>query len=574
MSRVSRPPQPHDNAAAPGPASAPSPAPARDSATAVLAVQDVADLEPLRRGGPRLLSDRALPGTHAPVRWVHVIETTDATGLLGGGEFVLSTVRILDSALAEGRGDEAASAFLDGIQRAGAVALAVEVLAGREPVVRVLRAAAAHRDLPVYLLTRQIRFVAVTQEAHRRIVARQLEELETDRRIHEVFTHLTLEATPVQRIVAEAGRLLGAEVAWSPDAASSSPGAEADGAVPVVVAGERAGWLRADAVAAPAGTLRSTVLERAAQAMALTLLSERSRRDQKRQAETALLYELRRSGTTDEESAWRRAHELGIGLLRREVLSDAVPTAWWPVLLRWGAAVPGVASGSTDDHRAGGAVLDALARALEQERATALAGRWGAASVAVLVPLASPGEDGPLLDRVLATLERRLGAEMSVVAGVSAPGPGLVGAAGRLDEAGMVAEAALSLGPRTSGVTAGDGDPEGSRAARPRLYHRAQDVRLRGLLAMVREDERVQLFARAELGPLLEPGRGEDLALLEQFVACGGNKSLLAQRIHLSRPALYARIARVERRLGVSLGDPESRTALHVALLVHGLGDR
>lgn len=93
-------------------------------------------------------------------------------------------------------------------------ALAVEVLSGREPVVRVLRAAAAHRELPVYLLSRQVRFVAVTQEAHRRIAARQLEQLETDRRIHEVFTQLTLEAAPVQRIVAEAGRLLGAEVVW------------------------------------------------------------------------------------------------------------------------------------------------------------------------------------------------------------------------------------------------------------------------------------------------------------------------------------------------------------------------
>ncbi|WP_260849466.1 hypothetical protein [Kocuria marina] len=116
------------------------------------------------------------------------------------------------------------------------------MLSGREPVVRVLRAAAAHRELPVYLLSRQVRFVAVTQEAHRRIAARQLEQLETDRRIHEVFTQLTLEAAPVQRIVAEAARLLGAEVVWRRRAASSSPedrggrsrgGREGDGRVAV-----------------------------------------------------------------------------------------------------------------------------------------------------------------------------------------------------------------------------------------------------------------------------------------------------------------------------------------------------
>ena len=62
--------------------------------------------------------------------------------------------------------------------------------------------------------------------------------------------------------------------------------------------------------------------------------------------------------------------------------------------------------------------------------------------------------------------------------------------------------------------------------------------------------------------------RREDRELLTQFLACGGNKSLLAQRIYLSRPALYGRLARLERRLGVSLDDPESRTSLHVALLI------
>nr|WP_241246916.1 MULTISPECIES: helix-turn-helix domain-containing protein [Kocuria] len=76
------------------------------------------------------------------------------------------------------------------------------------------------------------------------------------------------------------------------------------------------------------------------------------------------------------------------------------------------------------------------------------------------------------------------------------------------------------------------------------------------------------MFARAELGSVLDVERHEDRELLTQFLACGGNKSLLAQRIHLSRPALYGRLARLERRLGVSLDDPESRTSLHVALLI------
>ncbi|MCC5675331.1 PucR family transcriptional regulator [Kocuria rhizophila] len=558
----------HRAAPAPGAPSAPA-----DPDPAALTVGGVAALEPFRRGNPQLLSERASAATGLPVRWVHVIETSDATGLLEGGEFVLSTVRILDAALAEGRGDEAAAAFLDGIEKAGAVALAVEVLSGREPVVRVLRAAAAHRELPVYLLSRQVRFVAVTQEAHRRIAARQLEQLETDRRIHEVFTQLTLEAAPVQRIVAEAGRLLGAEVVWWRRASSSSPG-DSGGTVPVLVAGETVGWLSAEPRGAgPA--LRATVLERAAQAVALTLLSERSRRDEKRQAETALLHELRRPWNVDEDSARRRAHGLGIGVLRHGVLSEAAPAAWLPVVVRWER--PG--ADPLGEHQGGGAVLDALAWALGRERTTALAGRLGAASVAVLVPLAARTSQDAVVERVLAVAEQRLGGAWRVLAGVSDFESGMIGAAARLDEAGMIAEAAVSLLARDGSADVGS-SPGGAAVDRPaqddaarsgtprRRCFRARDVRLRGLLAMLRGDERVQMFARAELGSVLNVERREDRELLTQFLACGGNKSLLAQRIYLSRPALYGRLARLERRLGVSLDDPESRTSLHVALLI------
>ncbi|MEV8158388.1 helix-turn-helix domain-containing protein [Kocuria salsicia] len=166
----------------------------------------------------------------------------------------------------------------------------------------------------------------------------------------------------------------------------------------------------------------------------------------------------------------------------------------------------------------------------------------------------------------------------------------MIGAAARLDEAGMIAEAAVSLlvrdgcaegGPSQDGTVADraarhDAARSGSvrsGSARRRCF-RARDVRLRGLLAMLRGDERVQMFARAELGSVLDAERREDRELLSQFLACGGNKSLLAQRIHLSRPALYGRLARLERRLGVSLDDPESRTSLHVALLIAGVEER
>jgi purine catabolism regulator len=38
--------------------------------------------------------------------------------------------------------------------------------------------------------------------------------------------------------------------------------------------------------------------------------------------------------------------------------------------------------------------------------------------------------------------------------------------------------------------------------------------------------------------------------------------------MHLSRPTLYARLAGLERLLGANLDNAESRTSLHVAMLI------
>ncbi|MDN5731803.1 MAG: LysR family transcriptional regulator, partial [Yaniella sp.] len=44
----------------------------------------------------------------------------------------------------------------------------------------------------------------------------------------------------------------------------------------------------------------------------------------------------------------------------------------------------------------------------------------------------------------------------------------------------------------------------------------------------------------------------------------------LARSLHLSRPALYARVTRLERQLGYSLeDDAEQRTATHLALMAY-----
>lgn len=86
----------------------------------------------------------------------------------------------------------------------------------------------------------------------------------------------------------------------------------------------------------------------------------------------------------------------------------------------------------------------------------------------------------------------------------------------------------------------------------------------------------MQAFAETELRAVLSDRAEHGSAmfdLLRAFVEVGGNKTELARRLHLSRPTLYARLATLQSLLGVDLDDVESRTSLHVAMLVMLSGD-
>jgi purine catabolism regulator len=101
-------------------------------------------------------------------------------------------------------------------------------------------------------------------------------------------------------------------------------------------------------------------------------------------------------------------------------------------------------------------------------------------------------------------------------------------------------------------------------------YHRLVDVRLRGLLHLLRDDARLQTYVERELGPLLayDTERGTNLvAMLGIYLDQGRNKSAAADAAHLSRPSFYERLHRIERVLGVDLDSVESCLSLHVALL-------
>ena len=167
-------------------------------------VRSILGLPVLREAGPQILGgEEALD---RPVRWVHVSEVLDISGLLSGGELVLTTGLELEKA------PGLTASFIRSLEEAGASGLIVEIIGNRTRSMDALRLAALGTALPVIVVERRVRFVQITEIVHRMIVAEQLERVERARDVHEAFTVLSLESAGTEQVVERAAAMIGAPV--------------------------------------------------------------------------------------------------------------------------------------------------------------------------------------------------------------------------------------------------------------------------------------------------------------------------------------------------------------------------
>ena len=158
----------------------------------------------------------------------------------------------------------------------------------------------------------------------------------------------------------------------------------------------------------------------------------------------------------------------------------------------------------------------------------------------------APGRD-PL--EVLCTWSERLRRELgAAVIGLGEPVTALSTIRGSLLDAASAVRAETAAGGRRPVV-------------------RLIDVRVRGLLAQLVRDPRLQGFVERELGPLLDSDHATELDALRAYLAEGRNKSAAAQAVRVSRPAFYARLRRAAAMLDADLDDPETCLSLQLALL-------
>jgi purine catabolism regulator len=480
-------------------------------------------------------------GLDARIRWVHVSEVRDIGAVLVGDELVLST------GLGMATSPEAAGEFVRQLVEVGAAGLVIELSTAYPSVPEEALGLARAAGFPLVVLNRPVRFVEVTEAVHRAIVAEQYDEVRFAGDVHQTFTELGLARAPMARLVEAAADLVNSSVVLEDlgrrvlvAAARSEPvdrllvdwerrsrltpfvretgvgGPERWLTTPVGIQGGAWGRL----VLPAAGDARARlVAERAAQALELGRMIER-----------------------DETSIQLRVHGgFLLDLLDGRVGSEAVAAARLRTL---GAPESSTYVGAVARSRSEVSV-DRLVSALGE--LPGLVGVLDAVHVGLLVPAEA---DLDAVARALAAVEP------DAVLAAGHPVSGVLPAATSLRSARVVADVAVTL-------------PAIDRCVRQ------ADIRLSGLLMSLREDARLQEFAEAELGALLEHEArygGGLVDLLRQFLAVGGNKTELARVSHRNRTSLYPALRRLEELVGHPLDDPASRLSLGVALLAYDQG--
>ncbi|HEV7908374.1 MAG TPA: PucR family transcriptional regulator ligand-binding domain-containing protein [Pseudonocardiaceae bacterium] len=534
-------------------------------------VAEAVALPVIRNSEPRVVAGAA--GMQRRVRWVHVAEVADIAHLLRGGELVLTTgIALPDD-------PKALTGYVDDLATVGAAGLVVELVRRwNDHIPDALVSAAERHGLPLVTLGQETRFVSVTEAVVALIVNAQLAELRAAEQVHEVFTALTVAGAEPAEVLREVARTSGLPVVLETlghevlayDAAGQDPTElladwpqrsqavavsertayhEEAGWLVTVVGARGADWGRLVLVSPDQPPHRDVVVaERAASALAVHRLVARDRESLERQTHRTLLAQLLGQAPQPPDLA-ARAAALGVPLERRQLVGVAI---------RPGSTTSPAPALATQEVLRD--LAEATALAARRVTVPALVGVVDDTSVRALLSLPHQAA----LEAVL----RRFAREVHHTAASTQHGLPVVVAVGTTVSAATEVRRSLGEAAHVAGAAL--------RSTGTRLFHRLDDVRLRGLLHLLREDERVRAFADRELGPLLTRDANQSSRLVELlrcFCEHGGNKSAAAAAAHLSRTAYYQQLARIEQVLGVSLEDPESMLSLYVALLVHDLDE-
>jgi purine catabolism regulator len=554
-----------------------------------LTIRDILDLDLVTTWSPEVVAgaghlDRA-------VRWLHVAEARDVAVMLAGGEMVLTTGLLL------AEDEQAQVEYVEAMHRADVAAVVLGLGRAFRTTPPALRRAAQRRDLPLIVLHRPAPFARLTEEVHSRLVHGRFAALDLSDRIRSSLSAMNLSGATLQqlldeiasfggcpvvmvnlahRVLASAGdkgalsellrdwdrvsRQVAALSAGGDGAASATSGPDGWVVAPLEARGQRWGRLVLFGYRGPDEYGRM-LAERAAEALAMNRLLGVRERGWEGQAAESLLTDLA-SGTARPEQLLTRARAAGLPVNRRtfvplvvRLLDDADRLSNGPASASSSASAATAAGASAGNISVGNISAEELpalvGRILDEETLAGLVARIDASGTALL--LSMPHDEKKQIQCAVDAFAVRVCEQLAARGRKAVLGSGF--------ECTVLDEVRRSFLEAVHVADAAVAEPPTAPVARLR------DVRLRGLVRLLRDEPELQAFIERELGPLFE--HQHLLDVLRTYLRTGRNKSLAAQAHHVSRPALYRRLRNIESLLGIDLEDWDQLTSLYVAILAY-----
>lgn len=529
-------------------------------------VAEILTLPEVRRGYPTV--EAAQSALDRPVRWVHVSEVADIAHLLRGGELILTT------GVAFPTTDNELVTYISDLAAAQATGVIIELGRRFSTLPAALIQSAEAHNLPLIALHSEVPFVAITEAIHAIIVNSQISQLQLGEVVHRAFHTLAAEAAAPQEIVDEIARLADCPAIFENVAGHvlAFAGATTDGTEALddweqrsrktawtnhttVIDGRH--WLVAPVGARgqvwgrlvllpsiPANALQQTILELGATSLALNLLIEREEYLLEHQTHRTLITDIIEHHYSSPDEVHTRTASLGVPTRRQSLVAMVVL------------------------HDRGAPLTDIARHARAREEATAVSRALADAEATGLVGLVKPGRLGLLIS---APSEVRMKNVLVAVA------KAIHERADKLIPAGTTV---IGVGPPVqeiddfhySFIDANEAADAAENLPGDYLFVTTADIRLRGLIHLLRGDPRLQNFARREIGALLthDERYGTDLiGTLNAYLESGGNKSAAASSVFMNRATFYHRLEQIEKILNCDLDAVESRNSLYVALIVH-----
>lgn len=458
------------------------------------------------------------------VDWVHASELVDIDRYLRGGELLLT------AGLGFGTSEHEQRGYIRRIVAAGAAALVVEE-AGRafDTLPRAIIDQARRSDLPLIGLSGEVRFASVSAQAHEELIRREDRRREREREVESAFTQLLVDGAdhfaiiqlleeitecPVvlenfvrHVVVYRSSTRYGEDVveAWEPH--SRSEHTEGEGCVvrPVLTRGKPWGWLHVLRKGSAGDSLIEFAADRAATAIAIALLSERTLRAHREQRSAALVTRLL-LGDLGGEAFVERARRLGFDLSNGPLIVLVLNSA------------------------------DQSLTDTVTEFPFILAG-MGEYLLAVL-PEREFGRDA--VRKLIETVGQGGGVSRAV-------------GADRLPNAVEQAQSAAAVA-RGQGVTG--------------VLH-FDELGIERVLVLLGQGPELANFVEDELGPVLNwdaSSANPLMPTLRAFLEADGNKSDAAEALFVQRRTLYNRLDRISALLGRSIDEVDTRQRIHLAV--------